>query len=111
MQWEECIGTSRHSITDDDPERRWVQGESDAAKVNASLQGTGEKKHHRTLRDSVFRLLTEEYATKYVPFASTKYQPKNTEEEKASANDVKFFLNLEQVHNNIHVSVFIWHER
>ncbi len=111
MQWEECIGTSRHSITDDDPERRWVQGESDAAKVNASLQGTAEKKHHRTLRDSVFRLLTEEYATKYVPFASTKYQPKNTEEEKASANDVKFFLNLEQVHNNIHVSVFIWHER
>ncbi len=88
-----------------DAERKWVEGLSNAEAVNAALQGPKEKKHHRTLRDSVYRILTRDYATKYVRFASTKFDPK--EQDKTERDRAKGFLNLEDIHNTIHVSAHL----
>ncbi|OAA53139.1 Di-copper centre-containing [Cordyceps fumosorosea ARSEF 2679] len=100
MPWEQCIGTSRHGISLRDAERKWVQGETNVFEVNKALQ---EKRlQNRTLRDSVYRLLTEEYSTKYVRFASTKY---DRVENQAAGEKAREYLSLEQIHNAIHGAV------
>lgn len=99
--FEAPVGTSRHGITLRDAERKWVMGYTDVDKVNRNLKG--QDKFKRTLQDSVFRLLTQQYATKYVRFASTKYDPE--EGEKAVGATDSEYLNLEQIHNSIHVYV------
>ncbi|ATY62979.1 Di-copper centre-containing [Cordyceps militaris] len=96
--FEAPVGTSRHGITLRDAERKWVMGYTDVDKVNRNLKG--ENNYKRTLKDSVFRLLTQQYATKYVRFASTKYDP--DENEKAVGATNSEYLNLEQIHNTIH---------
>lgn len=97
-----CIGTSRHGITLRDRERRWVDGYSNAKEVDASLQGVHKQLFNLTLKDAVFRLLTHDYTTKYVNFASTKHDKKALE--KAPGDTAKTYLNLEAIHNNVHVS-------
>ncbi|OTB01835.1 hypothetical protein M426DRAFT_265564 [Hypoxylon sp. CI-4A] len=98
--WEQCIGTSRHGITLRDPERRWVDGYSNAEKVDESLQGVHKQLSNLTLKDAVFRLLTHDYTTKYVHFASTKHDPESLEN--APGDTAKGYLNLEHIHNNVH---------
>ncbi|TQV94394.1 hypothetical protein V2A60_002576 [Cordyceps javanica] len=97
--WDLCIGTSRHGITLRDEERKWVDGVSNAELVNASLVGKHEYLHNLTLKDSVFRLLTDNYTTKYLRFSSTRWDEALKE---SGAEAAKEYLNLEQIHNMIH---------
>jgi hypothetical protein len=92
-QWELCIGTSRHGITLRDKERKWVEGVSNNEQVDLSLQGVHEDLNNLTLKDAVFRLLTHDYTTKYVHFASTKHDEEKLE--KAPGDTAKGYLNLE----------------
>lgn len=100
VQWDLCIGTSRHAISYYDEKRLWVEGHSDAEKVRKALQGPltprGETNEKLTLKDAVFRLLTHTYSTKYEHFASTKHKPKILE---AATG----YLSLESIHNSVHV--------
>ncbi|KAL3601140.1 hypothetical protein FPOAC2_05395 [Fusarium poae] len=91
--WELCIGTSRHGITLRDKERKWVEGVSNNEQVDLSLQGVHEDLNNLTLKDAVFRLLTHDYTTKYVHFASTKHDEEKLE--KAPGDTAKGYLNLE----------------
>ncbi|XXH02875.1 hypothetical protein Hte_009263 [Hypoxylon texense] len=100
VPWEKCKGTSRHAISITDPTRRWVDGYSDAKEVDRSLQGAHSELSNRTLKDAVFRLLTYEYTTKYVHFATDKYDPKSLKN--APGDKAKGYLNLEQIHNSVH---------
>ncbi|RSL54058.1 hypothetical protein CEP51_014774 [Fusarium floridanum] len=98
--WEMCIGTSRHGITLRDKERKWVEGVSNNEQVDLALQGVHQALNNLTLKDAVFRLLTHDYTTKYVHFASTKHDKKKLE--KAPGDTAKGYLNLEQIHNSAH---------
>ncbi|KAL7900614.1 Monophenol monooxygenase [Trichoderma sp. SZMC 28014] len=99
--WDLCVGTSRHAISYYDEKRNWVQGCTDADKVREALEGplshsTGSS-DRLTLKDAVFRLLTDEYSTKYEHFASTKHKPELLE-----GNEAKGYLSLESIHNSVH---------
>ncbi|KAF5530185.1 di-copper centre-containing protein [Fusarium napiforme] len=98
--WDLCIGTSRHGITLRDKERKWVEGVSNNEQVDLSLQGVHKDLSCLTLRDAVYRLLTHDYTTKYVNFASTKHDKEKME--KAPGDTAKGYLNLEQIHNSVH---------
>lgn len=105
-QWDLCVGTSRHAISYYDEKRNWVQGCTDADKVREALEGplshsTGSS-DRLTLKDAVFRLLTDEYSTKYEHFASTKHKPELLE-----GNEAKGYLSLESIHNSVHVRFLI----
>ncbi|KAK8872485.1 tyrosinase domain protein [Apiospora arundinis] len=98
--WELCIGTSHHAVTMEKEPKLWEQGVSNAAQVDQSLQGPHKEMLNLTLKDAIFRLLTYNYTTKYVRFASSKYY-----EDKAadgSGDSAKHYLNLEQIHNSVH---------
>ncbi|KAF4951188.1 hypothetical protein FGADI_7679 [Fusarium gaditjirri] len=98
--WDICIGTSRHGITLRDEKRKWIEGVSNNEQVDLALQGTHEGLSNLTLKDAVFRLLTHDYTTKYVNFASTKHDKKKMEN--APGDTAKSYLNLEQIHNSVH---------
>ncbi|EFW99188.1 tyrosinase central domain containing protein [Grosmannia clavigera kw1407] len=100
IPWDMCIGTSRHGITLRDEERKWIEGVSINEKVDLSLAGVHEDLNNLTLKDAVFRLLTRDYTTKYVNFASTKHVAENLEN--APGDTAKGYLSLEQIHNSVH---------
>ncbi|KAM3455655.1 hypothetical protein NHJ6243_008450 [Beauveria neobassiana] len=111
QSWHKCVGTSRHSIKPSDPDGRWVMGESNAEEVNKSLQGFKDEDYQNmTIKDSVFRLLTEQYTTKYVHFSTTRWYEddpdvktkKKKEQNPAGDKMIKSYMNLEHLHNNIH---------
>lgn len=72
---------------------------SNAEAVNKALEGPQDLLYNLTLKDAIYRLLKDDYSSKYVQFASTRF---DSDQETAS----KEYLNLEAIHNAVHVSTF-----